>query len=135
MTHPDLNTVSRFFAAIEGKNPDVVAQMYADDVEVWHNFTRACQDKPTNVQILTAMCQHVPQVRYEVIERLRLDDGRVLQRHVLRATTPSGEEILIPACMLIRVRDGKIARIDEYLDTGQANRLRVATGRPPIVSA
>lgn len=135
MTHPDLNTVSRFFAAIEGKNPGVVAQMYADDVEVWHNFTRACQDKPTNVQTLTAMCEHVPQVRYEVLERLRLDDGRVLQRHVLRATTPSGEEILIPACLFIRVRDGKIARIDEYLDTGQANRLRVATGRPPIVSA
>lgn len=135
MTHPDLQTIDRFFAAIEGKSPNVVADLYADDVEVWHNFTNACQNKATNVQTLTAMCESVPKVRYEVSERLRLDDGRVLQRHVLCATVPGGAEIRIPACILIQVRNGKIARIDEYLDTGQANRLRVATGRPPIVSA
>ena len=39
---------------------------------------------------------------------------------------------LIPACIFVGVRDGKIVRIDEYLDTAQANRLRALTGRTPI---
>ncbi len=135
MDTPELKTVARFFAAIESKDTEAVADLYADDVQVWHNFTRACMDKAANVQTLKAMCEHVPRVRYDVEERIQLADGRVLQRHVLRATTPAGDEILMPACIFITVRDGRVARIDEYLDTGQANRMRAATGRPLIVSA
>jgi uncharacterized protein len=127
-----LTTAAALFAAIESRSPDAVAALYADDVQVWHNFSNACQDKPTNLAVLTGLCQSVPEIRYDVVERLLLDDGRVLQRHVLRATVASGEEILIPACMFITVARGRIARIEEYLDTGQANRLRQATGRPPV---
>ena len=127
-----LNTAAALFAAIESRNPDAVAELYADDVEVWHNFSNACQDKAANLAVLTGLCQSVPEIHYDVVERQLLDDGRVLQRHVLRARVPSGEEILIPACMFITVVRGKIMRIEEYLDTGQANRLRQATGRPPV---
>lgn len=127
-----LATAAALFAAIESKNPDAVAALYADDVQVWHNFSNACQDKPTNLAVLTGLCQNVPEIHYDVVERLLLDDGRVMQRHVLRARVDSGDEILIPACMFITAARGKITRIEEYLDTGQANRLRQATGRPPV---
>jgi uncharacterized protein len=127
-----LTTAAALFAAIESRNPEAVAALYADDVQVWHNFSDACQDKPTNLAVLTGLCQSVPEIHYDVIERLLLDDGRVMQRHVLRAKVESGDEILIPACMFIAVRRGKITRIDEYLDTAQANRLRQASGRPPV---
>lgn len=132
MTRSNLETAGALFTAIENKDPDAVAALYDDAIEVWHNFSNASQDKAANLQTLTSLCQHVPEIRYEVTERLELDDGRVLQRHVLRARTGQGEDILIPACMLLSIRDGRIVGIHEYLDSGQANRLRAATGRPAI---
>lgn len=132
MNRSNLETAAALFAAIENKDPEAVAELYSDDIEVWHNFTNACQDKKTNLETLTSLCRHVSEIRYQVVERLALDDRRVLQRHVLRARTASDEEILIPASMVLEIRDGRIAAIAEYLDSGQANRLRAATGRPPV---
>lgn len=132
MSETALSTAARLFAAIEAKNPDAVAALYTDDVTVWHNFSNASQDKATNLATLTALCRNVPAIRYEVQERLLLADGRVLQRHLLRAGVDGGDEIVIPACMLITVRGHQICGIEEYLDSGQANRLRAATGRPAI---
>jgi len=132
MARSNLETAAALFAAIEAKDPDAVAALYNDDIQVWHNFTIASQDKKANVATLTALCTHVANIRYDVVERLVLDDERVLQRHVLCAATGQGEEIQIPACMLITVRNGRIAAIHEYLDSGQANRLRAATGREPV---
>lgn len=132
MTRRNLETAAALFSAIEAKDPDAVAALYTDDIQVWHNFTNAAQDKQTNVATLTSLCRHVPAIRYEVVERLALDDQRVLQRHVLCAATGQGEEIQIPACMLLTIDNGRIAAIQEYLDSGQANRLRTATGREPV---
>jgi len=129
-----ITTVAALFDAIEKKDPGAVEDLYADDVQVWHNFSNTAQSKSENIQVLTALCENVPEIHYDIVERLTLDDGRVFQRHTLRAKTDSGEEVLIPACMLLEVRDGKIARIDEYLDSGQANRLRTLTGREPVVT-
>ena len=128
-----LSTAAALFAAIEGSNPPGVAALYADDVEVWHNFSNACQSKAENLAVLTALVESVPRIRYEVLERVLLEDGRVLQRHNLRAGTDS-TEVVIPACIFLTIEDGLILRIDEYLDTAQANRLRALTGRAQIES-
>jgi ketosteroid isomerase-like protein len=132
MTQSPIETAARLFAAIENKDPDAVAALYTDDVAVWHNFSNAEQDKAASLATLTGLCSSVPEIRYDVVERMVLADGRVMQRHLLRARVGSGEEIVIPACMFMTIRGERIARIDEYLDTGQANRLRAATGRPSI---
>ena len=133
MSHDNISTAAALFDAIERKDTDAVAALYTDDVQVWHNFSNAAQDKAANLETLAALCRSVPEIRYEVIERLQLDDGRVLQRHVLRGRVGT-EEVLIPACMLITVRDGRISAINEYHDTAQATRLRAATGRAPVGS-
>jgi len=132
MTDSNLTVAGRLFTAIESKNPAAVAALYRDDIAVWHNFSNAIQDKAANLEVLTGLCESVAEIHYDVVERLQLADGRVLQRHVLRCIAADGRETLIPACILIGVEDGQIVRIDEYLDTAQANRLRASTGRPPI---
>lgn len=128
----EMKTAAALFSAIEAKDPQAVAALYADDIAVWHNFDDAVQDKAANLDVLTGLCRAVAGIRYDVDERLQLEDGRVFQRHVLRASTRDGEEVRIPACILITVRDRRITAIHEYLDTAQANRLRAATGRPPV---
>jgi ketosteroid isomerase-like protein len=135
MSENNLEVAARLFAAIENKDPAGVAAVYHDDIAVWHNFSNASQDKATNLGVLTQLCESLAEIHYDVVERLQLADGRVLQRHVLRGVAEGGEETLIPACMLISIENGKIARIEEYLDTAQANRLRASSGRPPVGTA
>lgn len=130
MAQSALTTAAALFAGIEAGRSADVATLYGDDIEVWHNFTDRTQTKAENLRTLEGLIASAAAIRYEVIERLLLDDGRVLQRHNLRVRTPRGEEFVIPACIFITVRDGLIRRIDEYLDTGQANALRRASGSP-----
>lgn len=125
-------TVERFFAAIEAKDIDAVAAFYTDDVQVWHNFSNSCQDKATNIAVLAALCAGVESLRYEIVERLVLDDGRVLQKHLLRAVGSGSQEVVIPACMFLTLAGERISHIEEYLDTGQANQLRAITHRQSI---
>jgi ketosteroid isomerase-like protein len=46
---------------------------------------------------------------------------------VLRGTTTAGVEVQVPACVVVKVADGKITRIDEYLDTRQIEPLTTAS--------
>jgi len=108
---------------IENKDTAAVAALYHDDIEVWHNFSNACQSKAANLKVLDGLIRSVERLRYDVLERHDLGQ-RIVQRHNLCCTLRSGEEIVIPACMFIAAIDGKITRIDEYLDTAQASRLR-----------
>lgn len=123
MAADPLAIAAELFAAIEAKAPERVAALYVDDIAVWHNFSNALQNKAENLAVLTRLTQTVAKIRYEIVERILLGD-RVLQRHNLRCTKTNGEEVVIPACIFITVRDGRITRIDEYLDTGQSARLR-----------
>ena len=128
MAHTAIDVARQLFEQIEAKRPDGVAALYADDVQVWHNFTNATQTKAENLRVLGGLTKNVAQIRYEVVERVLLGD-RVMQRHLLRCRVANGEEIVIPACIFITVRDGKISRIDEYLDTAQSNALGAAIER------
>lgn len=132
MSDSILQTAGALFQQIEAGNPEGVAALYAEDVEVWHNFSNAVQSKAENLRTLEGLIKSVAEIRYEIVERLALDGGRMMQRHNLRCRTREGKEFVIPACIFVTVRDGKIARIDEYLDTAQANALRAATGRATL---
>lgn len=132
MTRNPVDTAAALFAAIESGQPASVAALYADDVAVWHNFSNRTQDKTENLRTLEGLIGSAAAIRYEVIERRLLDPDRVLQRHNLVVTTRNGATFVIPACIFVTVQDGRIVRIDEYLDTGQANALRQASGRERI---
>ena len=125
------DVAAQLFTAIESRSPSAVAALYDDAVGVWHNFDDAVQSKADNVKTLEGLTKAVEKIRYEVIERHQIGD-RVIQRHNLHCTTREGKEITIPAAIFITVKNDKIVRIDEYLDTAQANALRTATGRPRI---
>jgi uncharacterized protein len=128
MTGTALDVAQRLFDAIEEKSVETVAALYADDVAVWHNFSNAVQTKAENLTTLTGLTKNVAHIRYDVQERVQLGD-RVMQRHLLRCRVENGEEIVIPACIFITVRNDKITRIDEYLDTAQSNELGAAIQR------
>ena len=53
-----------------------------------------------------------------------LPDG-FLQQHVLEATLPDGTRWEMPACVIVRIENGHITRLDEYLDSAHAKALNV----------
>ena len=108
--------VSRFFTAIEAGDLVGFDSCYSDDAVVWHNYDRHRHRKELNVAVLGWLREQVPDLHYEEVRRTILADGFV-QQHVLRGTTRQGAAVDIPAMMRGWCADGRITRIDEYLDS------------------
>ncbi len=64
-------------------------------------------------------------LRYDIVRRVPAPDG-VLQQHVLRGRLPNGAEVELHAAMYLQVRDGRITRIEEYLDSARRSDIRKA---------
>jgi len=117
-----LEVADRLFAAIEAGDVDGVAALYADDAVIWHNNDGVEQSPAENLRVLGWLVRHCRDVRYTDVRRSRTDTGFV-QQHVLRLTSPAGEALALPACLVVGVDGGRITRIDEYLDSAQVARL------------
>jgi len=118
-----LDVAERLFAAIERGDVDAVRELYAPDVEVWHNYDNLAQSRDQNLRTLAWMVKNVADRRYEEVRRRPIPGG-VLQQHVLRGTAPNGAQLNVPSCMLVTVVDGRVTRIQEYLDSAQFAVLR-----------
>ena len=113
--------VTSFFDAIAAGDIATVERLYTDDVQVWHNMSNSAQNKTANLAVLRGLVQ-MGSIRYEVLERL-ISGNRVAQRHTLHVHLKNGAEFAIPASLFLTIRDGRIANIDEYLDSAQTNAL------------
>ena len=113
-----LQVAERLFTAIEAGDLDGVRACYAPDVEVWHNHDDAVQDVEANLATLGWVTTHLDDLRYTDVRRQRTEGGFV-QQHVLRARNRAGDDVAVPACLVVAVTDGRITRLDEYLDSAQ----------------
>lgn len=113
---PDHETIaSELFAAIERGDLDALRELYAPEVEIWHNVTGRTQTREENLSLLRYFVGRVSERRYEVLARDFFPGGFV-QRHVLHGRVASGDLITAPACLVVYVSKGKIERLFEYLD-------------------
>ena len=124
-----LAVAERFFTAIERGDIDAVRAIYAPDARIWHNFDRKEQTVEENLRVLSWMSRNIANKRYVVERRIAIPGG-FLQQHVLHADTAGGP-FEMPACIVVLVNaDGRIARLEEYLDSAQAGRLTDLTRVP-----
>jgi len=110
------------FACITKGDVDGVKAIYAPDAKIWHNFDGVEQNVEQNLQVLGWMARSFTERSYDDVRRQEWETGFV-QQHVLRVTKPDGTVVAIPACIVAEVSDGKITRIDEYLDSAQTAQL------------
>lgn len=113
----------RFFDAIEQGDVETVRDSYTPDVGIWHNFDDQVQTREENVATLTAMVARISDRTY-ADRRVEVFDGGFLQQHVLHGTRKDGSRVSLPACIVCRMRDGRIARLDEYLDSAHVALFR-----------
>ena len=115
----------RFFAALEAGDIDMVREIYAPDALIWHNDDLVEQPVDENLKVLQGLHRAVSGLHYDIVRRVPAPDG-VLQQHILRGSLPDGTEVELHAAMYLRVKDGHITRIEEYLDSGKRSSIRAA---------
>jgi len=119
----------RFFRAIERGDVEEIRTLYAPNACIWHNHDSKEQTVEENLKVLGWMTRNVRNRRYEVRRRLPLPGG-FLQQHVLHGEAAGGR-FAMPACIVVEVRDGRITRLEEYLDSAQISRLMALTRERP----
>jgi limonene-1,2-epoxide hydrolase len=103
-------------AAMHARDADAIRAIYADEVIVWHGSTGQSQTKDENAGLLAGVFQITSRLEYADIQR-HLIDGGIVQQHRLVGAFDNGEPLPdLNACLVIKVRDGQITRIDEYFD-------------------
>jgi ketosteroid isomerase-like protein len=128
MTESDiLELAERFMSAIQAGDADAVRDCYAPDARIWHNNDGVEQTVDQNLKVLAWIARKLPNRHYRVLVREALNDG-FLQQHVLEAVLPDGTAWAMPACVIVRMKDGKVTRLDEYLDSAHSAAL-TALGR------
>jgi ketosteroid isomerase-like protein len=122
VTADELGT--RLVAAIEAGALDVLRdEIYAPDAVIWHNLDGAEQAVDDNLRTLGWVVRHVAGLRYDDVRREPTPTGFV-QQHVLRGTAPGGQDLAVPACLVVTIEGDRITRIDEYLDSAAVAALR-----------
>ncbi len=106
----------RFFAAVSAGDAAALTEMYAPDARIWHNDKNSEETVAENLRVLRWLSRTVENLRYEDIRRYPLPDG-FAQQHVVRGHLPGHGPLEIPASLFVQVRDGRITRIDEYVDS------------------
>jgi ketosteroid isomerase-like protein len=113
---PVLQLADRLFAAVSaGDLRTLREEIYAPDCRIWHNGDGIAQTVEQNLTVLGWAVKHIADLRYEEVRRQRTPTGFV-QQHVLRGRIANGTELHVPACMVGTVENGRITRLEEYLD-------------------
>ena len=112
----------RFFAAVTGGDIEAVRACYAPDAVGWHNTDGISQTIEQSLQILGWIAANVKDFRYEDVRYQPTPTGFV-EQHLTCGTSPSGKAFAIPACIVCTVVDGRITRLDEYLDSAQTTAI------------
>jgi ketosteroid isomerase-like protein len=118
-----LDFAERFVGAIQSGDTDTVRACYAPDAKLWHNNDGVEQTVDQNMKVLDWFIRTLPDRNYRVIRREALPDG-FMQQHVLEATLPDGTKWAMDACVVVKVENGVITRLDEYLDSAKSGALR-----------
>ncbi len=130
MTAQDyLDFAARYIGAVQAGDMDAVLACYAPDAKLWHNTDGIEQTVEENMKLLAWMIRMIPERNYRIVRREALADGFV-QQHVLEANLPNGEAWTMEACAVVRVKDGVIVRLDEYIDSAQFKTLLDARRKP-----
>jgi ketosteroid isomerase-like protein len=116
MTSEALDALAaRLFAHFEANDLDAVEAMMAPDATLTQNGVTSSfvEARPMLAGLRSIIGAH----RYEEVRRVVGTDA-VVEEHRVRSTTPSGVELDLAACVVIRVDgDGRITSLDEYVDT------------------
>lgn len=117
----------RFFDAVEQGDIDTLRSCYSENARIWHNTDDAEQTPDENAETLKGFVQRISARKY-VKRRVAVFDGGFAHQHELQGTRKDGAKVVLPACIICQVEDGKVTRLDEYFDSAHVAEFRKAVG-------
>lgn len=118
-----LELARHFIDCIEGGDLNAARACFHDDAGIWHNYDNVTQSVDQNMAVAASIIGKTKSRKYDY-KRLVEIDGGYLQQHTLRVVTQDGKELAAEAIAVVVVEDGKIKRIEEYLDPTPLAALR-----------
>lgn len=109
------NLIDRFFGSMQTCDTDVVLACLTDDAIVWHSFDRVAMGPADVVKSWIAMAARYTELGVADVRRQQTPTGYV-QQHLLVVRSADGVRKAWPVCIVVQIADGRIARLDEYID-------------------
>lgn len=111
--------IDRMFAALSCGNLADAAACFTPDARIWHSFDCIAHDLGAIMLEWEGLVANFPLRDFVDVRRQPTSSGFV-QQHVMTGTTASGARRAWPVCIVVRIKDGHIARLDEYIDRAGA---------------
>jgi ketosteroid isomerase-like protein len=111
----EITVIDRMYAALVAGDVAGACGCYTVDAVIWHGFDRVGMTRDEAAQSWAAMTAHFPERRVSDVRRQPTPTGFVQQLN-WHARTHEGKWMGWPVCIVVEIRDGLIARIDEYID-------------------
>jgi ketosteroid isomerase-like protein len=108
----------RVFDAYQDGRVDVLRRIMADDCVVWHNVFGRETTRDENLAAYPSSYRGQRRRTYDDRIIDAWDDGFVIQ-YSLGGVMHTGHRASMPICIVGRCEDGKITRIDEYMDSSK----------------
>ena len=116
----------RLARAYEQNDADAIAACYALDARIWHNIDGVEQTVEEQLGATRWLNEQLKNLKYEIVSRHAFDGGYVQQYVVHGTLANGGGAFRMPLIMNVTVRDGRITRLDEYLDSAHLKPLQTA---------
>ena len=107
-----------FFDAYQDKRVDILERVLADDCVIWHNVFGRETTKQDNLSRYHDSYRGQRRRTYDDRIVNTFHDGFVIQ-YQLRGVMTNGHKGSLWICIVARVRDRQITRIDEYMDSSK----------------
>jgi ketosteroid isomerase-like protein len=109
---------NRFFDAYQDRRVDELATIYSDDCIVWHNVFGKDTSGQDNLAALPKSYEGQRRRTYDD-RQIDVFEGGFVIRYTLHGVQHSGHRGALWICIVGLCRDGRITRIDEYMDSSK----------------
>ncbi|MFM9979256.1 MAG: nuclear transport factor 2 family protein [Sphingomonadaceae bacterium] len=111
----DTTIIDRMYDGLTSGDVAVARNCFTADAVIWHGFDRIAMNRDAAASDWQAMCDKFPERGVSDVRCQPTPTGLV-QQHVWHMRTSEGKAMAWPVCLVVEIRDGLIARIDEYID-------------------
>jgi ketosteroid isomerase-like protein len=114
----------RMARAYEQNDADAVVACYTPDARIWHNIDGVEQSVQDQLRAMRWLNDMLTNLRQEILTRDFFDGGYVQQYVVHGTLANGGGAFRMPLCMRVIVLDGRVAQLNEYLDSAHLKPLQ-----------
>ncbi len=115
----ETNILDRFFGSMQPCDTGMLRDCLTEDAIVWHSFDRKAMRPDDVAKTWEGMATAYPERGVTDVRRQQTSTGYV-QQHLFVVRAKDGVRKAWPVCIVVRVQDGRIARLDEYIDLSAA---------------